>query len=255
MPRTARAARGGLCYHVINRGNARNRVFHSYDDYDAFLQLFHKACARVEMRVLAYCLMPNHFHFCLWPREDSHLRRFMHWLLTSHVARHRKAHKTTGHIWQGRFKAFPAQSSEHLLTVLRYIERNPVRAKLCTRAEDWQWSSARLWVGSGSFSPAGGEEVHDPLSLAPERAPKDGDGPSANNAGDSPLSHGPVKRPADWLAFVRIAENSEDLAALRASVNKGTPFGSERWVKLNAPKLGLVHTTRLRGRPRKSAGV
>ncbi len=232
MPRTARAARGGLCYHVINRGNSRNRVFHSPDDYAAFMVLFHKACARVEMRVLAYCLMPNHFHFCLWPREDSHLRRFMHWLLTSHVARHRKAHKTTGHIWQGRFKAFPAQSSEHLLTVLRYIERNPVRAKLCARAEDWQWSSARLWAPGEGQALFAGQTSPDKKSQT--------------------LCNGPVKRPADWLAFLRIPESSEDLAALRASVNKGTPFGSERWVKLNAPKLGLLHTTRPRGRPRKA---
>jgi putative transposase len=119
MPRTASAARGGICYHVTNRGNARSQVFHSADDGAAFVALFAKACERHEMRVLACCLMPDHFHYCLWPREDRDMARLLHWLLTSQVAKHRKRHKTTGHIWQGRFKAFPAQSDGHLFTVMR----------------------------------------------------------------------------------------------------------------------------------------
>ncbi len=112
-------------YHVLNRGNARTTVFHRSEDYDAFLELMAEASVRVPMRVLAYCLMPNHFHLALWPREDGELSRWMHWLMTTHVRRYLMRYRSSGHVLQGRFKAFPAQEDEHLLAVLRYIERNP----------------------------------------------------------------------------------------------------------------------------------
>ena len=85
MPRTARASAGGYCYHVINRGNARSEVFHADGDYQAFMDLLSQASQRIPMRVLAYCLMPNHFHLALWPSHDGELSRWMQWLLTAHV--------------------------------------------------------------------------------------------------------------------------------------------------------------------------
>ena len=88
MPRSARASAGGYCYHVINRGNARAEVFHKQEDLAAFLRIMGEAGLRVPMRVVAYCLMPNHFHLVLWPRADGDLSRWMHWLLTTHVRRY-----------------------------------------------------------------------------------------------------------------------------------------------------------------------
>ena len=85
MPRTARASAGNVCYHVLNRGNARNTVFHQDGDYGAFLKLLNQANKRVSMRLLAFCLMPNHFHLVAWPRKDGDLSRWMQWLMTSHV--------------------------------------------------------------------------------------------------------------------------------------------------------------------------
>ena len=137
MPRTARASVGQYCYHVINRGNGRGQVFHADGDFHAFIALLDDACRRLPMRVLAYCLMPNHFHLALWPYGDGDLSRWMQWLLTAHVRRYHRWYESSGHVWQGRFKAFPIEQDEHLLTVLRYIEQNPIRAKLVTRAEDW----------------------------------------------------------------------------------------------------------------------
>src|SRR4051794_18951267 len=106
MPRTARASAGGYCYHVLNRGNARATVFptvfHKDQDYEAFLALVGEAGLRVPMRVLAYCLMPNHFHLAVWPRGDGDLSRWMHWLLTAHVRRYQRHYRGSGHIWQGR---------------------------------------------------------------------------------------------------------------------------------------------------------
>jgi putative transposase len=81
----------------------------------------------------------------LWPHGDGDLGRWMQWLLTTHVHGYRAAHHSSGHVWQGRFKAFAIEEDHHLLTVLRYVERNPLRAGLVERAEDWPWSSLRAW--------------------------------------------------------------------------------------------------------------
>lgn len=113
LPRTRRAAAGGICYHAITRGNRKAVVFHDDSDYHAFVDLMSAACARVPCRILAFCLMPNHVHLVLWPREGDDLSRWMHWLLTTHVRRYH----------------------------LRYVERNPLRANLVDRAEGWRWSS------------------------------------------------------------------------------------------------------------------
>src|SRR5215207_2582578 len=130
MPRTARADEGGLVYHALNRGNGCATVFHDAEDYDAFVDLIGLACLRRPMRVLAYCLMPNHFHLAVRPHKDGDLGRWMQWLLTSHVRRYRKRYGGSGHVWQGRFKTFPTANDDHLFSMLRYVERNPLRARL-----------------------------------------------------------------------------------------------------------------------------
>jgi hypothetical protein len=88
------------------------------------------------MRLLAYCLMPNHFHLLVWPRADGDLSQFLRWLTVTHTQRWHAHHRTagTGHLYQGRFKSFPVQSDEHFLTVCRYVERNALRANLVGRA-------------------------------------------------------------------------------------------------------------------------
>lgn len=215
MPRTARASVGGVCYHVINRGNARADVFHKPADYVAFLDLLRAGAARVRMRLLAYCLMPNHFHLALWPRGEGDLSRFLQWLLTAHVRRYHRHYHSSGHVWQGRFKAFPIQPDEHLLTVLRYIERNPLRAGLVARAEDWLWSSLR-------------ERGQTQALLHPS----------------------PVAGPADWPGWVNAPMTDAEVEALRHSVNRGTPFGKEGWVQRTARRLGLEASLNPRGRPR-----
>ena len=221
MPRTARTSIGNICYHVLNRGNNRNTVFHKDGDYSAFLKLLNQANERVDMRLLAFCLMPNHFHLVAWPREDGDLSRWMQWLTTSHVRRYHRHYDSSGHVWQGRFKAFPVQSDEHLLTVMRYVERNPVRAKSIPirKAENWKWSSAGT-------------------------PPKDSEVVKTHN--------GPVKRPADWLDWVNQSLTPLELEAMTECLNRGKPFGSQRWQKKTVKKLGLESTMRPRGRPKKN---
>ncbi len=218
MPRTARASVGGLCYHVLNRGNGQAEVFHKPADFVAFLQLMTQANERLPMRILGYVLLPNHFHLVLWPRRDGDLSRWMQWLLTSHVRRYHRHYHGSGHVWQGRFKAFPIEEDEHLLAVLRYVERNPLRANLVRRAEAWAWSSLS-WRGG-------------------RRRPQ-------------LLSAWPVPCPKKWLAHVNAPQSELELAALRRSLARGAPFGSEPWTSRTAQQLGLESSLRPRGRPKK----
>lgn len=115
MGRPHRTATGGLVYHVLNRANARMRIFQKDEDFDAFERIVAEARDREEMRILAYCVLSNHWHFVLWPRRDGELSRFMGWLTLTHTQRWH-AHRRTagqGHVYQGRFKSFPVEEDEH----------------------------------------------------------------------------------------------------------------------------------------------
>ncbi len=218
MPRNPRASLGGYCYHVLNRGNGRRTVFHKDGDYAAFVKLLRQAGERIPMRLLAYCLMPNHFHLVLWPRHDGALSDYMMWLLTAHVRRYHQHYHSSGHVYQGRFRSFPIQEDDHLLTVLRYVERNPVRAGLIARAQDWPWSSA-----------------------APPRF------------GSPSLDAGPVPRPEEWLEHVNAVQSAAEIEALRECIRRRRPYGESVWAEKAARLLGLEASLRPRGRPRKKA--
>jgi putative transposase len=207
---------------VLSRGNARQTVFPAERDYDEFARLLAEHGEAAGMRLLAWCLMPNHVQLALWPREDGELGRFMQRLLTAHVRRHHRRHGGSGHLWQGRYKAFPIQEDGHLLTVLRYVERNAVRAGLAASAMDWRWSSYRARLG---------------LAGGPVLAPS-----------PSPLPEG-------WGAFVDLAQSAAELERLRLSANRGRPFGEPGWVARTAERLGLASTLNPRGRPAKEKGT
>ena len=160
--------------------------------------------------------MNNHFHLVLWPHEDGDLSRWMQWLMTSHVRRYHRHYKGSGHIWQGRFKAFPVQSDEHYLTVLRYVERNPLRAKMVEKSQDWEWSSLK---------------------------------PTSRSAPDGLLTDGPLEKPSQWTRIVNGVETEAELKSLRHSLTRGTPFGDSRWQTRTATQLGLESSMRPRGRP------
>jgi putative transposase len=221
MPRTPRASAGGLCYHVLNRGNARAEVFHDARDYAEFVQLLYEETETRKVRLLAYCLLPDHFHLVLWPRKDGDLSHWMQWLSTSHVRRYHRLHQTSGHIWEGRFRAFPIQPDEHLLTVLRYVEQNPTRLEnlRVRKPQRWPWSSISKEV-AGLDRPT--------------------------------IAEGPVPRGKKWLELVQQPLTAEELALVRHSVIRGTPLGDAKWQKRIVAKLGLQSTMRPRGRPRKT---
>jgi len=218
VPRYARPVSAGLCTHVVTRGNARATVFHSEHDYANFKNLMKAAQERVCIEIFAWCLMPNHLHFVVRPRTDDDLPRWMHWLLTTHAQRHRILHVTTGHIWQGRYKSFPIQTDGHLVKVLRYVERNPVRAGLVASSRDWRWSSVS------------------------ERWPP-GERPEL-------LAEAPVPLPTPWIDWVDTPITDDELASIRTSVQRGRPWGDPAWARGTTERIGLRSTLRSRGRPR-----
>ena len=217
MPRCRRLSVGGLCYHAINRANPDIKVFDRTRDCERFMELIAQANQRLPMRILAWCFMPNHFHFVLWPRGEGDMSRWMHWLLTSHVLGHHKRNGTYGRIWQGRSKAFPIQQDRHLLKVMRYVERNPLRSGLVERAEDWPWSS--LWRHANGTRPDFSEE-------------------------------GPVDRFDGWIRQVNEPQTDAEVEAIRTCVQRERPFGDLVWTNRTARELGLEFTLRGVGRPR-----
>ena len=177
------------------------------------------------MRLLAYCLMPNHWHLVVWPQRDGELSSFVGWLTLTHTQRWHAHRGTagTGHLYQGRFKSFPVQEDEHYFSVARYVERNALRANLCRRAEDWPWGSLHRWL--------------------------------RNSAEDRRLlASWPLPRKASWVGHVNASQSEAELAALRRSVQRGSPYGEESWLATTADRLGLASTLRPQGRPRKNIG-
>lgn len=223
MPRRPRLAVGDLAYHVLNRRVGRLPLFEKPRDYAAFETILGEAAIRTRIRLAAYCLMPNHWHLLLWPRHDGELSEVLRWISVTHTQRWHAHRKTagTGPVYQGRFKSFPVQTDEHFLTVVRYVERNAIRAKLVSRAEDWRWGS--LWRRTQG----------DPELSAW-------------------LSDWPIERPRDWVARVNRPQTALELESLRLSVQRGRPFGEEAWVGRMTKRFGLESTVRPRGRPRGS---
>jgi putative transposase len=221
MPRAIRKCPGGFVYHVLNRSNGRLRIFRKEEDFMAFERILAEGIERFAIRLTGYCLMSNHWHLLLWPRGDEDISAFMHWLTLTHTQRWHAAHRTAGmgHLYQGRFKSFPVQSGSHYLTVLRYVEQNPLRAGMVKRSVDWPWSSLAIRRGVSKES----------LRIV----------------------NGPVSLPDNWLGLVDLLPNESDLQKLENCMRRGCPFGHDDWVLKTAGQLELDITLRRRGRPKK----
>jgi putative transposase len=210
-----------MIFHVLNRGVGRMRLFLRDADFEAFERTLAKTLETRPMRILSYCLMSNHWHLVLWPEHEGDLGAFMQKLTITH-ARNWQEHRRRvgyGHLYQGRYKSFPVESDEHYYQVVRYVERNAQRAGLVRRAENWRWSS--LW-----------RRLH---GSAEERRI---------------LSDWPLALPKSWVQYVNQPQTEAELAALRRSVQRGQPYGDDRWVRRTAQRLGLQSPLRPRGRPK-----
>lgn len=218
MPRRARGLADGYVYHILNRGNNKQQIFHKSGDYDSFIRLIGHAKKRHMLKIFGYCLLPNHFHMIVRPPRAECLSSFMRWLLTSHVRRYHSHYKTSGHLWQGRYKSFIIQEDEHFITVLRYVERNPLSANLVSSGEDWPWSSLRENLGS-----------------------------SVQSLVDPP----PVELPADWGTLIDTPLARKEVEDVRTSIARQSPFGDSEWRRSLCRIVGLESTMRPRGRPKK----
>jgi putative transposase len=214
-----------MVYHVLNRGNGRMRLFHKAGDYAAFENVLAEGLQRYPIELLTYCVMPNHWHLVVRPGADDAVGRWLGWVGVTHVRRHHEHYHSRGggHLYQGRFKCFPVAEDDYFLALCRYVEANPVRAELVERAEQWQWSG--LWRRSQ------GDTALEP---------------------DLPLAAWPVERPRNWLALVNRGLHDEQIEGIRTCVQRGRPFGSDRWVQQTADRPGLGFTLRSAGRPRKT---
>jgi len=222
MSRLLRVDVGNEIYHVINRANARLQFFFKEEDYKLFETILEEVKEKYNMRILAYCLMPNHFHLVLYPHRDGDLQKFMQLVTLTHTQRWHIKNKTvgTGHLYQGRYKSFLIQKDNHLISVIRYVERNPLRAKLVKKAQNWNFSSLARRISND-------KEKKKLLSIWP------------------------ISEPEDYLDFVNTPINLKEEDSMRYSVNHGKPFGSDSWSNLMIKQYGLIATIRKVGRPRK----
>lgn len=222
MPRALRTAVGEMVYHCLNRANARLPIFETDRDYLLFESILAEGVERFGTRILSYCLMPNHWHLILYPKQDGELSLFMGWISNTHTKRWHTRNGTIGqgHLYQGRYKSFVVERDAHFLTLVRYVERNAYRAKLVTKAEEWRWSS--LWRREY------GTAEHTRL-----------------------LSEWPVAPPPRYVSWLNEPQKKEEEDIIEKSIERGRPLGGEEWVKRVAKKLGLQSTLQARGRPRK----
>jgi putative transposase len=227
MGRLPRPVEEGLVYHALNRGNNRADVFGDDTDRVAFLEALARTKARYPFRLLGYCLMTNHFHLLLQPDAAQSISRIIQSITVAHTWRYHKRHQTLGHVWQGRFKSPVIQDDAHLFVALRYIEANPIRAKLVTDPGVYRWSSF----------PYHGLGQHDPLlSPFPEW---------------DELGRTEAERRRRWRAKVRATQHEAELTTLRSSLRSGRPFGTPEWTEEIAERLDIDLVPRPRGRPRK----
>jgi putative transposase len=227
MGRLPRAIDDDLIYHAINRGNNRAAVFADEDDQLGFLHALEATQKRYPFRLFGYCTMTNHFHLLLRPEPGQSISRILQSLTVAHTWKYHKRYHTSGHVWQGRFKSPVIQDGMNLLTVLRYIEANPLRARIVDDPAKYRWSSFQHH-GMGQDDPL--------LSPFPEW---------------HDLGRTEGERRKRWRAKVRAAQDETELSAVRQSLRSGRPYGTVAWTHRIAKRLSIDLNPRPRGRPRK----
>ena len=222
MPRQSRDDRAGQIYHALNRGNQRRPIFHKPEDYQAFLRVLHDGLQKYSVELFCFTLMPNHWHFVLRPTSDGQMGQLLRWVTATHTLRYRGHYHSRGggHLYQGRFKSFPLADDEHFYVVCRYVERNPLRAGLVKTARDWPYGSLYRW--------------NQPAELEPVL-----------------MTPWPIRRLPRWNERVDAALSVTELKAVRTSVDRSRPFGSQEWTEKIAERFGMWHTIRPAGRPRR----
>lgn len=219
MARIARVVIPDAPHHVIQRGNRRQRTFFSDADYRAYLLLLKKWAQACSVRILVYCLMPNHTHSIAVPREKDSLARAFGGCHERYTRMVNAREGWTGYLWQGRFKSHP-MDERHLLNAVRYVLQNPVKAGLVSRVEDWPFSSARSILSGAS----------DPLS----------------DIRDLPY------RTGGWRDSLEAPLDEETCRKFERHLSTGRPFGDESYLRALEAKTGRSLIPKRRGpKPKK----
>jgi len=220
MPRIKRTNVGGYVYHVLNRANARVQIFDNDEDYKLFENILEEAVQNFNVKILAYCIMPNHWHLILYPEDEGDLSVFMGWITNTHTRRWHTQKGTVGqgHLYQGRYKSFICQDDNHFISLVKYVEQNALKAKLVKKAEDWRWSS--IWrIEKGTTKQK------------------------------KLLSNWPLSKPKDYLSWLNTILPLEKEEIIERSIVKSNPYGEDYWVANTVKKFGLEQTLRRVGRP------
>lgn len=217
MPRAARNVIDGFFYHVLNRGNCKQTIFHKDGDFEAFLELMKKAKELFPVNIMAFCLMPNHYHILVASLVAKNLSSWVHWFTSVHANRYHDHYRTSGHIWQGRFKSFVIQGDDHFISIFRYAEGNPVRAALVDSAHKWPWSSHRSSIGL-----------------------------QASSLIDPP----PFLLPQGWGEFVNQTMKPKELDNIHKCISHSLPFGDDEWKRKLSEQYGIKCHLKKRGRPK-----
>lgn len=222
MPRQARTVFSGIPHHITQRGNRREDVFFNDEDRLAYLAWLQQYCLVFDVEVLAYCLMSNHIHLVAVPASDDGLQRVLKPLHMRYAQRINRARGWTGHLWQGRFFSSPLDDA-YLWAVVRYVERNPVRAAMVQRAEQYRWSSAAAHCGG-----------HADALLN-----------TGSDWGRKFLAA------TDWSAWLAEGDDDDALRTVRRNIDKGLPCGSDEFVSQLGQQAGRLLGYRPQGRPAK----
>ena len=222
MPRLARTVLAHVPHHITQRGNRRENVFFTDDDRRTYLTWLKAYGAEHRVDILAYCLMTNHIHLIAVPATDESLARVLRPLHMRYAQRINRRRGWKGHLWQGRFFSSPLDTN-YLWAAIRYVERNPVRAKLVRKAEKYPWSSA----------PAHCQRRTDEVLTSDAAWRKQ------------------VTSIGNWSAWLAEGDDPEKLRCLRRHVEKGLPCGSEAFVRKLEKIAKRVLRYRPQGRPKK----
>ena len=225
MPRLARTVCAQLPHHITQRGNRREDVFFTNEDRLAYLEWLKEYAEKYKVDILAYCLMTNHIHIIAVPSTEKGLQQLLKPLHMRYAQRFNRTRGWKGHVWQGRFFS-SSLDDDYLWAALRYVERNPVRARMVRKAEKYRWSSA------------GG---HCGLKVDPLLTTK-------------PYWRNQFEGIGDWSAWLAEGDEPEKLDVLRRNVEKGLPCGSEKFVRRLEKMTGKALQYRPRGRPKKEKG-
>jgi len=222
MPRIPRVVAVGYPHHITQRGNYRQRIFSSDTDRKKYLSLLIEESKRYSLLILTYCLMPNHVHFIVIPEREDSMGKVFKYAHMKYSQYYNKKKHTQGHLFQGRFFS-SVMNERHAIACARYIERNPVRAKMVNKPYLWKWSSAKVHSGV---------DKHDELGV-------------------QKLFNYIEKDPKTWKEFIELSDDSNEIIQIREQTRKGRPLGSIDFVDEVERKTKRFLRLKPRGRPKK----